>query len=191
MGAEFWDRGFVVADDLLDASQIALTRAAMQASDRNGQMRDAVRKDPVGSRNQYAPMAGGLLLRHCCPAVERIVERELVPSFAFWRIYGPGSQLVRHTDRPACEISVSVAVHSEPAEQVWPLWLEDVDGAAHAVALRPGAGLLYQGHKLPHWREPFTGEAAYQVFLFYVIKDGVFAEHAHDHKFLRRRSELK
>jgi hypothetical protein len=39
---------------------------------------------------------------------------------------------------------------------------------------------VYQGCRIPHWREPFAGERQYQVFLHYVIEDGERADHAFD-----------
>lgn len=55
---------------------------------------------------------------------------------------------------------------------------------AFPVAMKPGDAAVYRGIECPHWREPFQGELAAQVFLHYVEQNGRYAEW----KFDKRRS---
>jgi hypothetical protein len=181
-GSEFWDRGYVVAHDFLDPSQLTFVRTAMETSHRTGRMQLATTAKilPQGAMNEYAPIAGEAMQVQRCPAIEAIVERKLVPAYALWRIYREGDELRRHTDRNSCEISASVAIHGDPNDQSWPIFVKDLHGTETGVELNPGDAIIYQGCRVPHWREPLVGTAQYQLFLHYVIAEGDHAELAYD-----------
>jgi hypothetical protein len=57
--------------------------------------------------------------------------------------------------------------------------VETLDGA-RSFNLETGDALLYRGIDLPHWREPFQGIQAVQVFLFWVDQNGPHAEWKYD-----------
>ena len=180
-GTPFWDRGYVVAADLVDAAQVSFTRLAMEASLRTGRLSFAKnRVVPDGALNEYSAIGAEVLLLRCQPAIEAITGYALAPAYARWRIYEAGAALLRHVDRDACEISASLAILSDPADVLWPIHVCDLQGNDRAITLPPGAGIVYQGCRVPHWREPFHGQRQYQVFLHYVIKDGEQAKHAFD-----------
>ena len=44
------------------------------------------------------------------------------------------------------------------------------------MELEPGDAVLYRGMVLEHWRDPYEGVRAAQVFLHYVDQDGPHAE---------------
>jgi hypothetical protein len=176
MSADFWADGYSIAPELIDADQLKLLRAGMDVSARKGQLRIANNGVQQGSHNEYKPLPGELVMRQVMPRLEEIVGRPLAPTYSFWRIYEKGMNLKPHRDRNACEISVSVTIHAEPADTMWPLFLTDLSGQDHAPPLHPGDGLLYQGCAIKHWREPFAGARQYQLFLHYVIADGEKAE---------------
>ena len=48
------------------------------------------------------------------------------------------------------------------------------------MPLRAGSAIVYQGHLVPHWREAFSGQKHFQVFLHYVRREGEYADHAFD-----------
>lgn len=95
---------------------------------------------------------------------------DLCPTYSYFRVYKTGDLLKPHTDRPACEISVTLNLGYEP-RHVWPIWLE-LAGEARSFALEPGDALLYRGIDLTHWRDAFDGAHAVQVFLHYVDQNG-------------------
>lgn len=177
----FWSEGYLLAERLLDPKQLAFARAAMDASRRAGRMHAATGKAvPEAALNEYSPIGGEVLLLQCLPAISAAVGAELLPAYAFWRIYEHGSALLRHVDRGACEVSATVMIAAEPADAPWPIMFEPLVGAPTAAALQPGDAAIYQGCKVPHWREPFTGTSHYQLFLHYVRKDGPSAALAFD-----------
>ena len=85
---------------------------------------------------------------------------------------------MKHTDRPSCEISISLCLGYE-AEHAWPLLLELRSGTS-SIELEPGDALFYRGIEVSHWRQPMKGERAVQVFLHYVDQTGPYAELKYD-----------
>jgi hypothetical protein len=90
---------------------------------------------------------------------------ELLPTYAFWRMYTVNADLKKHTDRPACEVSVTVNLGSDGTK--WPIYMNGT-----AVYLEPGEAAAYLGCEVEHWREEFTGDWQAQTFLHYVDKNG-------------------
>ena len=120
------------------------------------------------------------LLVELLPRAEEICRLKLFPTYSYFRVYKRGDYLVTHTDRESCEISLSLCLGYE-AEGPWPIILESPGGTV-SIELQPGDGLLYRGMECPHWREPFQGERAAQVFLHYVDQNGPFAEWKFDER---------
>jgi hypothetical protein len=114
------------------------------------------------------------LLQDTLPLAEEVTQAKLFPTYSYFRIYKNGDVLVKHKDRPSCEISLSLCLGYE-AEMPWALWIEGPLGVA-SIELQPGDALLYRGIECSHWREPMVGERAVQVFLHYVDQNGPYAE---------------
>jgi hypothetical protein len=114
------------------------------------------------------------LLTTLLPEIERVSGLKLFPTYSYFRVYKNGDTLARHTDRPSCEISVTLGLGFEE-EKSWPIWMEGPRGTT-SVDLAPGDGLLYRGTECPHWREAFQGTRLAQVFLHYVDQNGPHAE---------------
>jgi hypothetical protein len=119
------------------------------------------------------PVMNGLLTK-LLPDVERSCGLALFPTCSYFRAYKRGATLARHTDRPACEISITLCLgygnHSP-----WPIWIEGPYGMS-SVDLDRGDALLYRGIECPHWREAFEGDRQVQVFLHYVDQKGPLAD---------------
>jgi hypothetical protein len=128
---------------------------------------------------RQTPSAGGDfimdgVLADLAPRVEAATTLSLFPTYSFFRVYKCGDVLARHTDRPACEISLTVCL-GFTADETWPIWIEGPRETAR-VALEPGDAVLYRGIECPHWREALTGASAAQLFLHYVDRNGPYAE---------------
>lgn len=108
---------------------------------------------------------------------KKIMEKEtglsLMPTYAFTRFYTYNAELVKHTDRPACEISVSAMWDSDGTK--WPLY---IDG--NPVDMKSGDAVIYLGCESKHWRKNFEGDFHLQTFLHYVDKNGPNIKHAYD-----------
>ena len=135
--------------------------------------------------------------------LEQAIGRKLYNTYYYDRFYFPGQELKKHTDRPACEISVTIHVSTNIKES-WPIWIKTPDtfedktmktliasGENRFVYLEAGDGMIYKGCERPHWRDPMPGllesninkdESLYyhQIFFHYVLQDGIRAHHAWD-----------
>lgn len=124
--------------------------------------------------------------------IEKRIGRKLFNTYYYDRFYFPGQELVKHTDRDACEISVTVHVSTAlkgPAAD-WPICIESPDGQEHKINLKPGDGLIYKGCHQTHWREKMPGPTGWrafgrrpyyhQIFFHYCLQDGYRAHCAWD-----------
>jgi len=101
--------------------------------------------------------------------VSNLIEESVLPTYSFCIIYGPESQLIRHLDRPACEISLTVHLGGDTK---WPIFIKKPSGEEISFELNPGDAVVYLGCTAEHWREKFTGQYYSQVFLHYVRSNG-------------------
>ena len=109
------------------------------------------------------------------PVVSEIVGTKVLPTYCFPVINFPGAELVRHTDRPACEVTATLTLVNEP-DTIWPIFLEERPGTIHRVDLNPGDMVLYDGIQYPHWRAPQPPHHFnVSVFYHFVVANGPFA----------------
>jgi hypothetical protein len=114
------------------------------------------------------------LLLELVPRISEIVGFPLVPSYGYARVYFHGDAIVRHRDRPACEISTSIHLGRHGGDSS--LWF-----APNArVEMDEGDAAVYLGCEAEHWREPFNGNTMGQMFLHYVVAEGRFAQNSFD-----------
>jgi len=107
------------------------------------------------------------------PLVEKESNLKLFPTFSYWRYYVFGATLDKHTDRSACEISITACIKKY---NDWPIIIE-----GKSFELEEGNALLYAGCDQKHWRPGvYKGEGMAQVFLFYVNQNGPNKDHAYD-----------
>lgn len=119
------------------------------------------------SEYNYTPFLE--LLCEKTPEVSSIIGETVLPTYAYSRVYKNGSELLCHTDRDACEISLTLHLHGDSN---WPIWIETPSGEERCVELNPGDAMVYLGKIAPHWRESYDGEYYTQVFLHYVRSRG-------------------
>lgn len=118
------------------------------------------------------------LLVDLLPTAELVSGLRLFPTFSYFRVYHRGDILERHTDRPSCEIGLTLCLGYR-AEKPWPIMIECVDGIA-SVELAPGDAVLYRGIECAHWRDSLDGDRVAQVILNYVDQNGPYAEWKYD-----------
>lgn len=149
-----------------------------------------------------SPSVSGLpefdsLLEQLAPYFEEASGKKLLPTYSYARLYQNGEVLKPHTDRPACEISVTITLGSDGT--VWPIYMadpategfsvavgkdeNDVETFAsniNSVSLSVGDAVLYRGGEKIHWRNKFSGEWCAQVFLHYVDANGAHTDQKYD-----------
>lgn len=101
--------------------------------------------------------------------VSKIIGEQVLPTYAYARVYKKGSVLAKHTDREACEVSLTLNLKKDSN---WPIFIVS-EGKEVSVELEPGTAMLYKGMEAEHWRNEFLGEEYVQVFLHYVRSRGV------------------
>ena len=107
------------------------------------------------------------------PLVEKETKLNLCETYSYWRWYGYTSELKNHSDRPACEISVTACINKT---HNWPLIINKKQ-----VEIEIGDGLLYLGTEDDHSRKGiYTGDGLAQVFMHYIDINGPFTHHAKD-----------
>jgi Rps23 Pro-64 3,4-dihydroxylase Tpa1-like proline 4-hydroxylase len=127
---------------------------------------DAQAPDSFSSYN-YIPFLE--LLCEKTPEISSAIGEVVLPTYTYARVYKNGSELLRHTDRDACEISLTLHLHGD---STWPICIETPSGEQRSVDLNPGDAMVYLGRTAPHWREKYDGEYYTQVFLHYVRSRG-------------------
>ena len=130
-----------------------------------------IQGDPqaLNSSAIYNYMPFVLLLVEKIPKVSEILGEKVLPTYTYARVYKEGSELARHRDRPACEISLTVNLSKDTD---WPIYLQRPDGSETCIELQPGDAVIYLGCQADHWREKFLGTEYTQVFMHYVRSNG-------------------
>jgi len=107
------------------------------------------------------------------PMVEKESNLKLFPTYAYWRYYVFGATLSKHSDRPACEISVTACIKKYDN---WPIIVE-----GESFEIKEGDAVLYAGCDQKHGRPGvYKGEGMAQVFFHYVDQNGPYKDHAYD-----------
>lgn len=138
----------------------------------------------------YAPMQ--FFLWGLTPIMSRLVGRELLPTYDFFRVYRAGDVCRVHSDREACEHSLSLTLDYSDGKP-WDLEIgslvlpgrekrlsEDFEGQSYAsVAMSPGDAVLYRGIHRRHGRTtPNPNRWSAHLFLHWVEADGEYRDQA-------------
>lgn len=128
---------------------------------------------------------GGLftesLLIQLQPLIENAVGCKVYPTFSYARFCYNGAELKKHTDRSSGEFVVSLNINKKNNIN-WPIYFKDKNNQEIGFELDPGDLIVYKGHELEHWREPYQGEEVLQVFLMYVDVNGPFNHLKYDRR---------
>lgn len=125
--------------------------------------------------------------------IEFLTGKELLPTYSFARLYKNDNVLEKHSDRPECEISVTIQL-GRSHHYAWPIYMNN-----SRIDMGEGDAVVYKGCDIEHWRNRCDGPPGYysgQVFLHFVDARGPYANKAFDivnrkpyqHMFLKNRS---
>jgi hypothetical protein len=140
---------------------------------------------------QFAPLL--FFLWGMTPVVSGLVGREVVPTYDYFRIYREGDVCRVHSDRYACEHSMSLTLAYSDGKP-WALeigrnrvepgpTIEDTfDGGDYgSVAMEVGDAVLYQGVHHRHGRtSPNPNAWSAHLFMHWVDADGPYRDQAFD-----------
>lgn len=121
------------------------------------------------SRTDYNYISFLELLCEKTKKISSLVQETVLPTYTYSRVYYKGSVLERHTDRDACEISLTLHLDGDKS---WPIHIQTPRGEEKSIILRSGDAMLYLGKIAEHWRNVYDGEYYTQVFLHYVRSRG-------------------
>jgi hypothetical protein len=99
------------------------------------------------------------------PEVSALLGEKVLPTYTYARVYKEGSELFRHRDRPACEISLTLNLSKDVN---WPIHFQRPDNSETSIELEPGDAVMYLGCQSDHWRNKFEGQECVQLFMHYV-----------------------
>jgi hypothetical protein len=130
-----------------------------------------MRGDPQApnSLSKYNFLPFVKLLVRKIPDVSKALQEDVLPTYAYTRIYSHGEVLERHRDRPACEISITLNLKKDSE---WPIWFQKPNGEEISLELNQGDAVMYLGEIADHWRNAYQGQEHVQLFLHYVRAEG-------------------
>lgn len=101
----------------------------------------------------------------------------LNPTYSFFRTYTEGCILVEHTDRPSCQISVTLAL----SQNDWEFECVGFDCVKNTVTLNKGDAVLYFGEKTAHGRtKPLRENVSHHIFLHFCDDSDEYKQFHHD-----------
>lgn len=165
-------------------AQVIRNFVTTEVAERHAARMDEINKVAKGDNDGQCPISESFyclhsdLLEDCCEQMEEITGLELEPAYDYCRIYPTGEVLHRHSDRPSCEVSVTLNLRNKGG-----LWAFHWEGGS--VEMEAGDAVVYRGCDVDHWREANPAEQTHQVFLHYVDMNGPYAENANE--YLRRK----
>jgi hypothetical protein len=172
--------GCVKVDGFIDETSIAIISQYLENRIKRGEwVETAEGSDPTSKYSCYADPLVEVFLQRSLAAIEEATGKELIPTYSYARVYQPGEKLSPHTDRPSCEISVTVNVAS--VGEVSPIYTQYGKNNPEKHILKPGDAVVYKGCEVSHWRQPLEeGQLNVQFMLHYVDKNGPNAVYAID-----------
>jgi hypothetical protein len=101
--------------------------------------------------------------------ISELIGEAVLATYSYARLYQNGEILKKHTDRPSCEISVTLNLGGD---KDWEIFFTKPNGEQISLNITQGQGALYLGMQSEHWRDAFEGQEYAQVFLHYVRSNG-------------------
>ena len=179
----FDNQGYVLYKNLIDTNTIQVVSQYLENKIARGiWISSNDRQDPTAF-SYYADPLIEVILKQYLPEIEEATGLDLEPTYSFSRVYQGHEELLPHTDRPSCEISVTVNVAKKGNN--WPIFMQYKDNNPSKFELEAGDAVIYKGCEVTHWRKPLKKDNLnIQFMLHYVDKNGPHA----NYKFDRRKS---
>lgn len=129
------------------------------------------------------------------PTMSRLIGKNLLPSYTYFRIYLKDDICRVHSDRPSSEFGLSLTleysddkvwdlqVGKERIDSLYPLSDDFGEMDYASVPMQVGDAVLYQGSHYAHGRmQPNPNTWSAHLFLFFVDRNGPYANYAFDEK---------
>lgn len=122
------------------------------------------------SISKYASTIGENLLIYLTPIYSQISDKNLIPTYSFFRKYSQTNILKKHQDRSSCQYSATIQIDSSKDES-WPIWVQNKNGQDIECNSKIGDAVFYKGCEVLHWREELKYEYSSHLFLHWVDGD--------------------
>ena len=179
--SSFQSMGYKKIEGLVDEKTIRTISQYFENKIHRGEWlaKSEVSENDASKFGYYADPLIEVMLKQCQPAIEQHTGFLLEPTYSFSRVYQEGEELTPHTDRPSCEISVTINVAC--TGDTWPIWMQYKGNDPVKCMLSPGDAVIYKGCEVTHWRRSLPkGQINVQFMLHYVAKNGPYAEYKFD-----------
>jgi hypothetical protein len=182
-----------VANELLAQLKTSLDQSGVPLQ---GFMREATMlKRPALEIYGYQHKAMMAFLWGLTPTMCELTKRALLPTYSYFRVYQAGDVCWVHSDRFACEHSLSLTlaysdakpwsfeIGREPIKVVGAVETTFGDDAYAEVSMQPGDAVLYKGVHHRHGRvTPNPNRWSAHMFLHWVDAEGPWRDEAFDRK---------
>jgi hypothetical protein len=179
--SNFQDARYCKVEGLVDAQTIQTISQYFENKIKAGEWtpKAELKPEEASRFSYYADPLIEVLLKQCLTVVEEQTGLELEPTYSYSRVYQEGEELTPHTDRPSCEVSVTVNVAC--TNGIWPIWMQYEGNDPVKCMLEPGDAVIYKGCEVTHWRRKLPKSTInVQFMLHYVDKNGPYAEYKFD-----------
>jgi len=119
---------------------------------------------------KYSSIIGENLLIYLTPIYSKISNKNLVPTYSFYRKYYQTNILEPHKDRPSCQYSATIQIDSSK-DEFWPIWIQNKNGQNVEHNSKIGDVIFYKGEEVLHWREELKYNYSSHLFLHWVDGD--------------------
>ena len=102
----------------------------------------------------------------------------IVPTYSYHRVYLEGAAMAHHSDRPSCQISLTINIGQT---KKWPIYCTSLKTKKYVeVIQKPGDALVYLGCNIGHYRPKYEGDWYSQLFIHYVLGNEMNQPHFFD-----------
>jgi hypothetical protein len=168
--APSFDRGWLELSGLLPPFHLGALRRYYRYHTRMGSFAFGDAQTP-GRFIAYDEPVTKYVHHQLARTISDIAQRRVVPSYNYLAFYQGGATLDPHTDREACEYTVSLCIDATPdphTHGAWPLQLQTPEGSV-SVTLGIGDALLFRGRILTHWRDQLAAGYTSSSILFHFV----------------------
>jgi len=178
---KFKNSGYVEVPKFIDEQSIKTISQYFENKIKRGEWlsKEIISASDSSKFSYYADPLIETILKEYLPVVEEHTGLNLAPTYSFSRLYQEGEELQPHTDRPSCEISVTVNVAC--TGNPWPIWMQYEDNDPLKLILSAGDAVIYKGCETMHWRRKLVKDQMnVQFMLHYIDINGPYAEYKFD-----------
>lgn len=168
--APLFERGYLPLSGLVPPYHIGSLRRYYRYHTRMGTFALGDDQTP-GRYTAYDEPTTRYVHQQLARTISDLARRVVVPSYNYLSFYQGGAILDPHTDREACEYTVSLCIDATPDPHTygaWPLGLMTQDGPISLVQ-DIGDAVLFRGRYLTHWRDRLPEGYTSSSVLFHFV----------------------